>query len=117
MLVGNMDSVLVAARIRVSERASFSVAVLAVAPSLVENATGFRVLWPDDESGEGTITIISQNGNQIRKKGDIGGHIGWPFVLRVKEKDIGAWSEPILELEVFGDDDFPGRYPDLTVFV
>ena len=44
MLVGNMGSVIATAPIRVSERASFSIALLAVAPSLVESATGFRVL-------------------------------------------------------------------------
>ena len=114
MLVGNIDAAVVATRISIAPRASFSNAILAVAPSLVENATGFRVLWPNDESGEGTISIISRNGNQIRKKGEIGGNMGWPFVLTVKEKNIGAWSEPILEAVSF--DDFPCIYPDLTVF-
>ena len=114
MLVGNIDAAVVAIRISIAPRASFSNAILAVAPSLVENATGFRVLWPNDESGEGTISVISRNGNQIRKKGKIGGNMGWPFVLTVKEKNIGAWSEPILEAVSF--DDFPCIYPDLTVF-
>ena len=116
MLVGNIDAAVVAIRINPAPRASFSTAILALAPSLVENATGFRALWPTDASSEeGTISIVSRNGNQIRKKGEIGGNLGWPFVLTVKEKDIGAWSEPILEA-VVSSDDFPTIYPDLTVF-
>ncbi|KAL9634210.1 MAG: hypothetical protein Q9164_004231 [Protoblastenia rupestris] len=117
MLVGNLDSTIVAARVHVDERASFFGACLAVAPSTVENATGFKVLWPEDTSGEGLITIISQNGNQILKDGEVGGNTGWPFVIKVKEKDIGAWSEPFLEPEVFTEHDFPKRYPLVDVFV
>ena len=122
MLVGNIEAAaVVAIRIRLAPRASFSTAILAVAPSLVENATGFRVLWPEDEESkgeeEGMITIISRNGNQVRKKGERGGNMGWPLVLRVKEKDVGAWSEPIVVLEAVGLDDFPRLYPDLTVFM
>lgn len=99
MLVGRAGSFIVAVRITPGPRASFSRSILAIAPSFAESATRFKAMWPD-EVKQGSIIIIIQNGNQIRKDGKIGGETSWPFVLKVKEKDIGEWSEPYLEPEV-----------------
>jgi hypothetical protein len=100
MLVGTRGDFVVAVQITPGHKpkAEFSRAILAIAPSLAKTATHLQVLWPD-ENKDGAIVIISQNGNQIRKDGMIGGSRSRPFVLKVKEQDIGTW-ETFVEPEV-----------------
>ena len=65
-------------------------AYLAVAPRSTEEGCTLNVLWPKNTSGE--IRIIGQGPNYIRK-GDNVSNLEWPFVLCVKEEDVGEWEE------------------------
>jgi hypothetical protein len=70
--------------------AKYERSLFASAPDSIDNCNTLRIIWPKCPGD--SITIIGQANNYVRKDDRLGGNSDWPFVLKVRQENIGPWE-------------------------